>query len=183
MQLTGNRVKLREKSPDDVRNDYEWHRDAELAHLDGIVPTRLTFEQYAANFAREMRFFKTAYRHVFGIETLEGIHIGNCAFYDINEDTREAELGILIGNRAYWSRGYGADVVCLLVDYVFSQTRLRRLRLRTLEENIRAQVCFKKCGFIPYVTMETNGLSFVLMEITHRAWQKKQPGTETGAKK
>jgi RimJ/RimL family protein N-acetyltransferase len=178
MELTGKKVRLREKTLADARNDYDWHRDTELAHLDGIAPTKFTFEQYSENYAREVRYFKTASRHVFGIETLEGLHIGNCAVYDIDEDLRETELGILIGNRAYWNKGYGEDAVCLLIDYIFRKTRLRRIHLKTLEENRRAQESFKKCGFVPYVTMVTDGLSFVLMEITHRAWLKAQAGKE-----
>jgi RimJ/RimL family protein N-acetyltransferase len=174
MELIGNRVRLREKSLKDACDDYSWHRDKELAHLDGILPTKLTLEAYSENYARDMRYFKTETRHVFGIETLEGLHIGNCAFYDIDEDNRETELGILIGNREYWNKGYGADAVSLLVDYIFKKTRLKRIHLKTLEENIRAQESFKKCGFVPYVTMQTDGLSFILMEITYRAWQKRQ---------
>ncbi len=99
MEITGSKVKLREKFFDDAHDDYEWHRDPELARLDGISPTRLTFEQYLSNFSREMRYFRTATRHVFGIETLGGTHIGNCAYYDIDEGAGETELGILIGNR------------------------------------------------------------------------------------
>jgi RimJ/RimL family protein N-acetyltransferase len=174
MEITGNRVRLRKKSLEDARDDYDWHRDQALAHLDGISPTKLTFEQYSDNYAREMRYFKTTSRHVFAIETLDGLHIGNCAYYDIDEDNRETELGILIGNREYWNKGYGADAVCLLVSYIFKKTRLRRIHLKTLEENKRAQECFKKCGFVPYVTLDMDGSSFVLMELTHRAWQKRQ---------
>jgi RimJ/RimL family protein N-acetyltransferase len=178
MELIGKKVRLREKLLSDAHDDYEWHRDPELAHFDGIAPTKLTFEQYSENYAREMRYFKTTSRHVFGIETFEGLHIGNCAFYDIDEDLRETELGILIGNREYWSKGYGADVVSLLVRYIFEKTRLRRIHLKTLEENKRAQESFKKCGFIPYVTMQTDGSSFVLMELTYRAWLKRQSEKE-----
>ncbi len=174
MEITGSKVTLREKSLADAHDDYDWHRDPELAHLDGVSPTRSTFEQYSANYAREMRYFKTDSRHVFAIDTLNGVHIGNCAYYDVSEDDKEAELGILIGNRAYWDKGYGADAVCLLVSYAFTKTKLKRIYLKTLEENKRAQACFKKCGFVPYVTMETGGLAFVFMEITRRTWQKRQ---------
>jgi hypothetical protein len=37
MEITGSKVKLREKFIDDAHDDYEWHRDPELAHLDGIA--------------------------------------------------------------------------------------------------------------------------------------------------
>jgi RimJ/RimL family protein N-acetyltransferase len=181
MEIIGKKVRLREKLLSDAHDDYGWQRDPELAHFDGIAPTKLAFEQYFENYKREMRYYKTASRHVFGIETLDGIHIGNSAFYDIDEDLRETELGILIGNREYWNKGYGAETVCLLVDYIFQKTRLRRIHLKTLEENKRAQESFKKCGFVPYVTMQTDGFAYVLMEFTYRAWMKRQSEKETEA--
>lgn len=181
MEITGRKVKLREKKLEDARDDYEWHRDKELAHLDGISPTRLTFEQYLSGYAREMRYYETVNRHVFAIETLDGIHIGNCAYYDIDEDAGEAELGILIGNRDYWDKGYGMDAVILLVSHVFRKTKLRRIHLKTLEENKRAQSCFKKCGFVPYVTVMSDGSPFVCMEITRKQWQKRQTEKEAKA--
>jgi len=178
MEIIGSKVKLREKFLDDAHDDYEWHRDPELARLDGISPTRLTFEQYLSNFSREMRYFRTATRHVFGIETLGGTHIGNCAYYDIDEGAGEAELGILIGNRQYWDKGYGADAITIIVNHVFQKTKLKRIYVRTLEENRRAQSCFKKCGFVPYVTMVMDGSPFVLMEITRKVWKKRQTESE-----
>ncbi len=183
MEITGSKVKLREKSLDDVHDDYEWHRDPELAHLDGIFPTKLTFEQYLGSYSRGMRYFRTATRHVFAIETLSGIHIGNCACYDIDEDTGEAELGILIGNRECWDKGYGADAVALLVNHDFEKTKLKRIYLKTLEDNRRAQSCFKKCGFVPYVTMVMDGSPFVLMEISRRTWKKRQAEKEKKTQK
>jgi RimJ/RimL family protein N-acetyltransferase len=178
MEIKGTKVKLREKKFEDAPDDYTWHRDPELAHLDGISPTRLTFEQYQSTYARELRHFKTATRHVFAIETLEGVHIGNCAYYGIDEDAGETELGVLMGNREYWDRGYGADAVNLLVNQVFQKTKLKRIYLKTLEENRRAQVCFKKCGFVPYVTMMIDGSSYVFMEITRSSWKKRQEERE-----
>ncbi len=172
MEITGTKIKLREKGAADAREDWEWHRDKELTHLDGVSPTKLTYEQYVSYFSREMRYFVTPSRHVFAIETLNGLHIGNCAYYDIDEDDGEAELGILIGNRDYWNKGYGEDVINTLLSHIFEKTKLKRIYLKTLEENKRAQACFKKCGFVPYVTMDMDNSSFVFMEITRRAWKR-----------
>jgi RimJ/RimL family protein N-acetyltransferase len=182
MKIIGNSVILREKAVEDAHDDWEWQRDPELAHLDGTVPTKLTFEQFLPNYQREMRYFTTVTRHVFGIETLSGIHIGNCAYYDINPELGETELGILIGNREYWDKGYGADAINSLIGHVFETTGMKRVYLKTLEVNKRGQTCFKKCGFIPYVTMVMDGSAFVFMEITKRAWKKRQAEAEEQAK-
>ncbi|GAI42350.1 unnamed protein product, partial [marine sediment metagenome] len=77
-------------------------------------------------------------------------------------------LGIMIGNRDYWDKGYGADTVTTLLSYIFHQTDLKRIYLKTTDSNNRAQKCFKKCGFTPYGHMERDGFSFTLMEINRK---------------
>jgi RimJ/RimL family protein N-acetyltransferase len=140
----GKRVRLREKALGDVDKDYLWHKDPELARLDATYPTTLTFEEYKNEYPFQLKASKTSLRHIFAVETLEGQHIGNCAYYDIDEDAGEAELGVMIGERKYWDKGYGEDIVNTLLDHIFSQTRLKRIYLKTLESNKRAQNCFKR---------------------------------------
>jgi RimJ/RimL family protein N-acetyltransferase len=94
----------------------------------------------------------------------EGRHIGNCAIYNINWDIAEACLGIVIGDRRYWNRGYGTDAFRTLVDYTFHHLGMRRLYLKTLESNLRAQKCFARCGFKPCGSLLENGHTFILMQ-------------------
>jgi RimJ/RimL family protein N-acetyltransferase len=49
----------------------------------------------------------SANRRQFAVDTLEGRHIGNCAYYNIDKGGGEAEVGIMIGERSYWDKGYG----------------------------------------------------------------------------
>jgi RimJ/RimL family protein N-acetyltransferase len=176
--IPGKKVRLRDKLPSDVENDYAWHADRELARLDATFPTPLTYEEYRADYASNLRLAKTRRRYTFAVETLTGEHIGNCAYYDVDEESGEAEIGLMIGNRSYWDQGYGQDALTTLVDYVFTHTDLKRLYLRTLESNKRAQACFEKSGFSPYVTLVRNSLSFVFMELTRKTWEKKQKPLE-----
>ncbi|MFH0847338.1 MAG: GNAT family N-acetyltransferase [Chloroflexota bacterium] len=174
---TGKKVRLREKQDGDVHEDYLWQRDPELSRLDGMKPTRLSFEEYQAAYPKQLRFARMTTRHIFALETLKGEHIGNIAYYNLDEDEMEAELGIMIGDRDYWDKGYGEDAVNTLLNHIFTETKLRRIYLKTLESNQRAQKCFKKAGFKPYTTMVQDGLSFVLMEIYRRDWEKAQQKT------
>jgi RimJ/RimL family protein N-acetyltransferase len=80
----------------------------------------------------------------------------------------------MIGNRDYWNKGYGTDTVTTLVDYIFRQMNLKRIYLKTLDWNIRAQKSFQKCGFTPYGHLARDGYNFVLMEIYRSQWRKKQ---------
>jgi len=162
--IKGKKVVLREKRLEDAWNDYRWKKDADLAHLDATFPLDVPFSVYLASYSDELRYPDSrSYRYA--IETLEGEHIGNCSCYNVDYRAGEAELGILIGDHEYWAKGYGSDAVTALVDYIFRKDHLKRMYLHTLEDNIRAQKCFQKCGFVVRGRVIRGIYKFVLMEI------------------
>ncbi|MCJ7516173.1 MAG: GNAT family N-acetyltransferase [Dehalococcoidia bacterium] len=162
--LTGNKVKLRPKRLEDAANDYSWRHDAELCRLDAAPPILCSFEEFLENHLEDLNRLNRSYR--FAIETLEGRHIGNCSYFNLDEAKKEAEMGIMIGDQAYWNCGYGADTIITSLCYFFSQTNIKRVHLKTLMWNIRAQKCFQKCGFIPCGQMIHGDYTFMIME-TH----------------
>ena len=113
------------------------------------------------------------------MDTLDGRHIGNCVYYNIDEDQSEAELGIMIGDRQYWDKGYGTDAVRVLLDHVFRFTNLNRIYLKTLVNNARARRCFEKCSFTPCGHLERDGYKFLLMDLYRQQWrEEQQQGTD-----
>jgi len=169
--IIGSKVRLRQKKLSDARNDYKWQTDTELVQLDATPVLSTSFPQYLLDYTSELRS-PSPNRCLFAVETIDGEHIGNCVYYNVDENRGEAELGIMIGNRDYWDNGYGTDAVAALVDHIFQQTKLRRFYLKTLDWNQRAQKCFMKCGFIPCGHMVKDGYSFVLMEFHRQQWQE-----------
>jgi len=172
--ITGKKVRLRKRKLVDATNNYTWQTDPELVRLDASPVLTTTFSQYLSVYLNEMRY-PSANRHAFAIETLDSKHVGNCSYYDTNEMKGEAELGIMIGNRDCWDKGYGTDAVTTLLNYIFRKTNLKRVYLKTLDSNRRAQRCFEKCGFTPYGHLNRDGYNFVLMEIHHKQGEKRQP--------
>lgn len=168
--LSGQKVILREKRISDVDNDYTWRCDRDLVRLDAAILSKPSYREFMAYYTDELRY-PSRRRRKFAIDNLNGKHIGNCMYYDIDEDKRQAELGILIGDRQYWGKGYGTDAVNTLVSYIFRETNIERIYLSTLEWNVRAQLCFQKCGFIACGRATKNGNDFVVMEL-HRSWLK-----------
>ena len=171
--ITGTMVKLREKKLTDAPDDYTWQTDPELAELDALPVLTMPFRQYISDHTAEL-LYSSATKQQFAIETLNGTHIGNCTYYGVDEAKGEAELGIMIGNRNYWDKGYGSDAVKALVNHIFSQINLNRLHLKTLDWNIRAQKCFQKCGFTPCGQSVRDGHNFTLMELHRSQWEKRQ---------
>jgi len=66
-----------------------------------------------------------------------GAYIGRCGLYNIDRTARHAELGIGIGDKEYWGRGYGREAVGLLLDYAFRFRNLRRVWLEVYAANER----------------------------------------------
>lgn len=166
-EIRGKRVLLRKKKLEDAWIDYAWKRDPELARLDATIPLDLPFSMYLIGYAEELNQYDGR-THTYAIETLDGKHIGNCSYYNLDRDRREAELGILIGEASCWDSGYGTDAVAALVQHAFRKESLKRMYLHTLVENIRAQRCFRKCGFVPCRRVTRAGYDFIRMEITEQ---------------
>lgn len=171
--ITNTKITLSDKKLADATNDYAWQTDPELARLDGTSPLTMPFPRYLADYASILRYPYLG-RYSFAIETRDGKHIGNCTYYHIDETRGEAELGIMIGHRNYWDKGYGTAAVTALISHIFRQTNLKRIYLKTLDSNHRAQQCFQKCGFTPCGHEVKDGYDFVLMELHRKQWSERQ---------
>ena len=168
-ELRGGRIILRDKRPTDAENDYRWRSDPELARLDAAIPLTMSFERYLKLFEDQMKY-PTPGSHHYSIETLDGRFIGNCMYYDLDTVNREAELGIVIGDRDYWSDGYGYDAVTTLLHHMFTIRNLKRVYLHTLEWNDRAQKSFSKSGFNAVRPVRRMAHDFILMDVLRDDW-------------
>jgi RimJ/RimL family protein N-acetyltransferase len=65
----------------------------------------------------------------------------------MNSDDRRATLGIMIGDKACWSRGFGTDAILTVLRYGFEELNLNRVDLTCDERNGRGIACYRKCGF------------------------------------
>jgi RimJ/RimL family protein N-acetyltransferase len=169
VELRGARVILRDKRLEDAEQDYIWRSDPELARLDAAYPLTMSFERYLKIFQDQLRY-PTPGSHHFSTDTVAGKFIGNCMYYDLDSVNREAELGIVIGDREYWSNAYGYDAVTTLLDYMFTEKKLKRVYLHTLAWNSRAQRCFEKSGFNPVRNVRRMSQDFILMEVLREDW-------------
>ena len=167
LRIQGQKVVLREKRLEDAEDDYAWRSDPELAAFDAVAPLRTSLSDFLVIYREELRYPSPRQRSL-SIEDMDGVHIGNCMYYDVSEQKGQAELGIMIGRKDYWSQGYGSDAVVTLVRHLFETTTLSRVYLHTLKWNERAQKAFQKAGFAPIGETQRNGQVFVAMEIFRR---------------
>ncbi|MGP8079671.1 MAG: GNAT family N-acetyltransferase [Dehalococcoidales bacterium] len=171
MNIKGKKIIIRPKKASDAGNDYRWQTDPELSAMDAMIPTQMSYHEFYREYINWLRH-SYAERITFGVDTPDGKHIGNCVYYNIDELNQETEIGIMIGDRDYWNQGYGTDIISTLIDYVFSLKKFKRVYLKTLEKNYRAQKCFEKCGLTPYGHREQDGYHFLLMDLDIAKWQE-----------
>ena len=171
--LKSRKVILREKRLEDAATDYAWRCDEELAQLDAAPLLKISFADFLEEYTDELRY-PGRRRCRFAIDNVEGKHIGNLMYYDIDERKGEAEFGIMIGDRDYWSQGYGTDATITLLQHIFTTTALNRVYLHTLSWNLRAQRCFEKCGFVACGQKKRSNGTFVIMEIHRSVWQEQK---------
>jgi RimJ/RimL family protein N-acetyltransferase len=144
--IEGKLVRLRAVEPIDAENLYRWINDREVTrNLMARYPYSLAWEEDWAKGAAKASEFGEAR---FAIETLDGVHIGNCGLHNGRPEDRHAELGIMIGEKEYWNRGYGTDAVGTLVRFAFEQMNLNKVTLGVFEFNERAQAVYQKLGFV-----------------------------------
>lgn len=161
--LTGSKVRLRPRRFEDVPDQYRWRCDEEICKLDASVPTGLSFSEFSERYSIELEF--PGLVSTLAIDTLDGRHIGECSLFNFDFLSSSAELGVLIGEKDYWGRGYGADAINTLLQDIFATSDLNRLLLRTLEWNARAQRCFEKCGFCASGSVVNGDYRFTVMEL------------------
>jgi RimJ/RimL family protein N-acetyltransferase len=167
----GDKVVIREKRVEDAPDDYAWRTDEELASLDATRPIRMSFEDFL-KFSKEELIYSNRTSKRLAVDNLDGRHIGNCMFYDIDYRRARAELGIMIGEREYWDKGYGTDAVDSLLTHIFITTSLQVVYLHTLDWNHRARRSFAKSGFREVKQVRRGGLDFVLMETDRQTWKR-----------
>ena len=160
----GQLIRLRRKRLADAEDDFEWRRDPELARFDAAAPLRGTFQEFYTSFQDEVRL-PSPFRRVLSVDDLDGHHIGNVMYYNIDERRGEAELGITIGDKRYWNQGYGTDILRTFLRYLFTEQHMTRIYLHTLDWNVRAQRSFQKAGFRSLGITRRGLHTFVQMEV------------------
>ncbi|MDP6072281.1 MAG: GNAT family N-acetyltransferase [SAR202 cluster bacterium] len=169
--LQGERIVLREKSLADIEDDYGWRTDPELAELDATRPLNMSYDDFYRYSRDEINLPGIRSKRL-SVDDIDGEHIGNCMFYDIDMRAGEAELGIMIGDKDYWSQGFGTETVDLLLDHMFLAYSFKRVYLHTLTWNHRAQKSFRKSGFKDLKEVRRSGLNFLNMEIWRHEWER-----------
>jgi RimJ/RimL family protein N-acetyltransferase len=145
--IYGKEIRLRHNEASDLDRYAEWVNDPEVrSGLELFLPLSVDEEKacYDATLERDPRERRYAIDLRLGDDW---IHIGGCALFDFDHNSRKAELGIMIGDESRWGHGIGQDAMLTLLRLAFATLNLNRVFLRVYEFNERAMGLYRKFGF------------------------------------
>jgi RimJ/RimL family protein N-acetyltransferase len=142
----GRLVRLRAMEPEDAPTFKVWLNDPDVSEFLGVrYPISNTAEKEWIEAHSTVKFDNVA----FAVETLaEGQLIGAVDLRVQEPETRRAELGISIGDKSVWGRGFGTDAVRTVCRFGFEQMNLHRIYLTVFAPNERAAATYRKAGFV-----------------------------------
>ena len=152
--IYGEHIRLRRNERSDIPKFVEWLNDPEVRRylLMTLPISQANEEQWFDNMLK-----LPSNEQPFGIEVREIVPegtsvpwrlIGNCSFMDINWTVRSAEVGLFIGDKSCWNKGYGTEVMHLLLRLGFETLNLNRIFLRVDEANKGGIRAYEKAGFV-----------------------------------
>ncbi len=143
----GKKVRLTRLSRDDSPVMAQWTRDAGYLRLqDTEIASMETPEEVAAFIDREN---ESSSAYLFGVRrNSDDVLVGTVGLFDIAWGNRTAWVGVGIGQREDWGKGYGSDAMGLVIRYAFDELNLHRLQLTVIDYNPRALKMYEKLGFV-----------------------------------
>ena len=181
----GEHTLLTAFSADDLSDLARWQEDSEFLRLFDARPaypkTEAQLEQWLEDFHKDPNAYLFAIRLVASDEIIGYVELDGIMWAHGN-----GWLGIGIGDRAYWGRGFGAEAARLAVNYAFHELNLHRLQATVFSYNARSQALFERLGFVregayrEYVRRDGQWHDMILYGILAKEWRA-QVGREAGS--
>jgi len=144
--IIGEKIYLRGLERKDLEGDYfDWLNDSEVTRFldSGFLPNSMEkMDDYYGNVALSPDNVMLAI-----IDKESDRHVGNIKLGPINWITRVAPLGIMVGNKEYWGRGYGTEAIQLVVNHAFGRLNLHKINAGIAADNTASVGAFGKAGF------------------------------------
>jgi RimJ/RimL family protein N-acetyltransferase len=148
--LNGESVRLAALDHEELGKAYSiWNQDSELTRLMDARSVQLRSAKSMANFVEKETKDASLAHHYFAIRALDD----NRLLGDINLDvinnwgSRDSFVGLGIGDRNDWGKGYGTDAMKIMLRFAFTEINLWRVTLTVFEYNPRGIRSYEKVGF------------------------------------
>lgn len=143
VRLSGNKINLCVLRTDDeaIETYTKWANDEEFNMWMGNHTSMFQIQDERKWAERERKEYQLAFNIV---EKTTNKLIGNCG---LSYNRLTAYLDICIGEKCGRDKGYGTEVIGLLVKYAFNQLNMHRVELCVNGNNKKAIKCYMKNGF------------------------------------
>jgi len=146
--IEGEHVRLRKLERTDLPTLHHWMNDREVMAWarfspDHMVSLSALEKEYEKELAGESEDRTTLLVE----EVTSGSPIGWCVVRSWDRKHVSADVGIGLGEKTQWGKGYGTEAVHLLLEMLFDHQGWHRVELWTLVDNERAIRSAEKCGF------------------------------------
>ena len=141
-KIVGKHVYLSPMNVEDAETYVKWLNDFNVT--DGVGTSCLITSLQS----EKEWIMNNSSKYQFAIVRLEDDKlIGNCGIQEIEQLRQCAEVGLFIGDEENRNKGYGEEVLNLLLGYGFDYLNLNNIMLKVFSFNERAISCYKKIGF------------------------------------
>lgn len=179
--LIGDLVHLTSVEPKELGEIVaQWNRDSEYQRLSMIEPANQYSVKKLIEWTERDQEKDPPGFYYFAIRTLEGeCMIGTSGLGGDSFNHGEAFVGIGIGDRELWSKGYGTDAMNVTLRFAFQELNVRRVSLSTSGFNPRAIRSYEKAGFVhegrerKWIHREGQRWDMVYMGILRDEWLAK----------
>jgi ribosomal-protein-alanine N-acetyltransferase len=146
-EIQGEFVTLSPFETAQISNDHlQWLRDPEVVRFLEVrhnPVTLVSISEYVEG------VLNSDHSYLFRIlEAATRKYIGNLKLGPIDRNNLVAELGIMLGDKSVWGKGYGADSLISVSRFAFRQLGLRKLVAGVNELNLGSIRLFEKSGFL-----------------------------------
>lgn len=145
--VRGVQLELRYLTPEDVGDAYlRWLGDPETMRFTESRHTTHTIDSVRAYVAK---CATGTTDHLFGmIELASGRHIGNIKIGPVNAYHHHASVGLIIGEKDCWGKGYATEAIGLAARHAFSTLGLHKLTAGVIAGNESSLRAFARNGFV-----------------------------------
>lgn len=146
----GDLVRLVRAEPEDAMKKMAgWECDSEYKRLMDDDPVHLISEKKLSQKTSEMEEKEKDKLFILYVKTLaDNRLIGFVDLYIYAPFHREAWVGIGLGEKEFWGKGYGTDAMRLALRFAFQELNMFRVSLDVFEYNPRAIRSYEKAGFV-----------------------------------
>ncbi len=146
--LRGELVRLTHEEPEVIaRLEMEWELNSEYCRLEDWDPARRWSSKSIQKNIEKM--YENPNDYSFSIRLLENDRVvGGIGLHGINWAQRESFVGIGLGQKEDWGKGYGTDAMRIILRYAFTELNLRRISLDVFEYNPRGVRSSEKAGVV-----------------------------------